>query len=113
MAKRRVTPGMRRVEIIRVYHMAGRAAARAIVPGMIVRAGQRENRIQQARLLQSKKYRIGAQLRPEPALAQLVVWLSWIFFGARIPEFRFFHAAAFKHAQYVARLRNFPAVQWL
>ena len=51
-------------------HVAGRAAAAAIVAGLIVGAGKRQQRIEQARLLQAEEHGIGAQLRAEAAIAQ-------------------------------------------
>ena len=70
IAELRVGPGMLRRAVVGVDHVAARAAARAIIAGLIVRARQREHRIHQARLLQAKKNRIGAQLRPEAAAAR-------------------------------------------
>ena len=88
IAERGVGAGVHRRAIVGVNHVAGGAAAVPIVAGMIVGAGQRKNRIQQARLLQAQKHRVGAQLGAEAAIAQLVVGRAGIFFGIRIADFR-------------------------
>ena len=78
---------------------------------MIVGAGQRQDGIQQARLLQAEKYRIGAQLGAESAIAQLHVGTAGIFFGIGNADFGALSPAALEHAQNIAGLRNFPARQ--
>ena len=50
--------------------MAGRAAAGAVVAGLIVGAEERQQRVEQAGLLQAEKDRIGARLGAEAAIAQ-------------------------------------------
>src|SRR4051794_13937038 len=45
--------------IVGVHHMAGRAAAIAVIARMIVSAGQRQDGIEEARLLQSEKHGVG------------------------------------------------------
>ena len=84
----------------------------AIVAGMIVGAGQRQQRIEQARLLQAEEHGIGAQQRAQAAVAQLVIGQPGIFasrFGLPISARAL--AAALEDAQNIARLRNFPARQ--
>src|SRR5713101_8244853 len=76
-----VGAGVQRVAIIRVDHVAGGAAAAAIVAGMIVRAGERHLRIHQTRLLQAQENGIGAELCAEAAVAEFVLGLAGIFFA--------------------------------
>ena len=79
----RVRARMHRRTIVGVNHVARRAAAVAIIARMIVGAGQRQNRIEQARLLQTQKHRIGSQLGAEAAIAQLDVRTAGVFFRIR------------------------------
>ena len=106
-----VSAGVLRRAVVGVDHVAGAAAAGAVVAGLIVGAGKRQQRIEQARLLQSQKDRIGAQLGAEAALAQFDLRLARLFFEAWIPDFWLLPAASFEDAQDVAGLRNFPALQ--
>ena len=73
IAEARVWAGMLRRAVVGVDHVARRASAGAIIAGLVVRAGQRKQRIEQARFLQAEKNGIGAQLGAESALAELVV----------------------------------------
>ena len=107
----RVARGMGGVDVVGIDHMTGGATAAAVVARMIVGARQRHYRIQQARFLQTEKYRIGAQFGAESAIAQLIVGPARIIFAIGIAEFGFFAPAAFKHAEDIAWLRDFPAVQ--
>src|SRR5262249_33677152 len=56
--------------IIGIDHVAGSAAARAIVAGMVVRAEEIQRRVQQAGLLQTDEHGIGAVLRAKAAVAE-------------------------------------------
>src|SRR4029077_13182499 len=94
-----------------VNNMTRRTTTGTMIAGMIVGSRQRHHWIDEPRFLQSQKHRIGTHFRAESALAQLVVWLTWLFIAGRIAELSFFLAAAFEHAQHIARLRNFPAVE--
>ena len=60
--------GVRRRPIVRVNDVAGRAAARSIIAGVIVRAEEPEEWIVQPRFLQAEENRIGAIERAETAL---------------------------------------------
>ena len=111
IAEWRVLRGMRRRAIVRINDVAGRAAAGAIIAGLIVGARQGKQRIEQARFLQAEKNRIGAQLRAESARAEFVVGLAGIVGAHGLADFAFRAAAAFEHAQHVAGLRNFPAFE--
>src|SRR6266850_1591436 len=104
---------MGRIAIIRVDHVARGAAARAIVAGMIVRAGERKNRIEQSRLLQAKKYGIRAQFGSKTSFAELIVGLAGLFFAIRIADLRFLAPASFEDPQHIAGLRSFPAQEWI
>ena len=112
IAEWRVLRGMFRRTVIRVDDVARRAAAGAIIAGLIVRARQRKQRIEQARFLQAEKNGIGAKLRAESARAEFVVGLARIVGRATgSPTSPFGPAAAFEHAQDVAGLRNLPALE--
>jgi hypothetical protein len=78
---------------------------------MIVRAGKRHGGIEKARFLQAKENGIGAKFGPEAAIAKFVVRLARIFFTIGIADFGFFLSAAFEHAENVAGLRDFPAIE--
>src|SRR5580704_13602285 len=91
--------------------MASRAAAAAIVARIVVRARQREQRIEKPRFLQSEKHGIGSQQSAKPSLAKLVVGTPRFLLAIRIADFALLSGAALKHAQDISRLRNFPAFQ--
>src|SRR5712664_1873169 len=104
---------MGRITIIRVDHVARGAAATSIVAGMIVRAGERKNRIEQSRFLQAKKYGIRTQLGSKTSFAELIIGLARFFFAIRIANLRFLAPASFKYPQHTAGLRSFPAQEWI
>ena len=60
-------PRMDRRTVIGIEHVAGRAAAGAIVAGMIVGAEEIERRIEQSRFLQTDEHRVSAVLGAEAA----------------------------------------------
>ena len=103
---------MRGIAIIGVDYVASRASTGAIIAGMIVRAGQRHHRVNETRLLQTKKNGIGTQLGAQAAIAQLGIRFSGLLAARWIPKFGFFLATAFEYAKYIARLRSFPAIEW-
>src|SRR5258706_14162811 len=78
---------------------------------MVVGAGHGKDRIRETGLLQAQKYRVGAEFRAESTLAQLHIGAARILFRIWIANLGAFAAAAFKHAQHVAGLRNFPTGQ--
>src|SRR5580692_5816541 len=91
--------------------MTRSTSAGAIIAGLVVRSRHREERVEQARLLQAKEHGIGAKLRAESARAELVVRFACIISAHRLADFALRPAAAFEHTQHVARLRNFPALE--
>jgi hypothetical protein len=99
--------------VIGIDHMTGAAAAGAVVARLIVGARKREQRIQQAGLLQSEECGIGTQLRSKAARAQFDIGTARLFVEKRNSGLGFRSAAAFKHAQNVSRLRHLPALQRL
>src|SRR3977135_1533677 len=80
---------------------------------MIVRAGERKNRIQQSRFLQAKKYGIRAKLGSKTSLAELVIGLARFFFAIRIAHLGFSAPASLEDPQHIAGLRSFPAQEWI
>ena len=111
MAKRRIRTGMLGRAIVGVDYVARRATAAAIIARLIVRARKREHRVEQARLLQAKEHRIGAQQGAESAFPELVVGAAGFSLGVGIADFTFFCAAALEYAQHIPRLRNLPALE--
>src|SRR5580704_19446550 len=97
--------------IIGVDHVAGAAAAGAVIAGLIVRAGKRKQRIEEAGLLKSQEDRICAKLRSESPFAQLDRGLARVVVQVRISDFRSLSPATFKYAEHISRLRNLPALQ--
>src|ERR1700740_576273 len=73
VAERSVLRRMRCCAVVCVDDMTRRAAAGAVIARLAVRARQGKQRIEQARLLQSEKNRISAELCAEAARAELVV----------------------------------------
>src|SRR5205807_9645428 len=68
MSKLAPPTGIRRRTIVRVNNVTRRAAARAIIAGMIVRSEKSEKRIVQSCVLETKENGIGVILRAEAAL---------------------------------------------
>src|SRR5256885_16511607 len=75
------------------------AATGAIVAGVIVRAGKRHDRVEQARFLETEKNGIGPKLGAETAFAEFVVRFPGIFFAIGIADFGLLAAAPFENAQ--------------
>ena len=109
IAGRSVGAGMFGRTVVGVDHVAGAASAGAVVAGLIVGAGKREQRIEQASLLQSEKDRIGAQLGAEAALAQFDLRLARVFFEAGIPDFRLAFACRARRRAARCRAAKFPS----
>src|ERR1700687_2678525 len=80
---------------------------------MIVRAGQRKNRIEQTRFLQPKKYRIRTQRGSKTSFAELVIGPARFFFAIRIANLRFLAPSSLENPQHIAGLRSFPAQKWI
>src|SRR5580700_8250991 len=94
--------------IIGVDHVAGAAAAGAVIAGLVVRAGKREQRIEQAGLLKSQEDRVCAKLRSESPFAQLDLGLARIVVQVRISDFQSLSPATLKYAENIPWLRNLP-----
>src|ERR1700675_2038618 len=97
--------------VVGINHVTGAAAAGTVVARLIVRAGKREQRIEQARLLQTQEHRIGPQLSPEPALAEFDLRLPRIFLRIGITDLGPPPASTLEHPQDVTRLRDLPALK--
>src|SRR5450432_1090304 len=80
--------------VVPLHDVACGAATRSIIARLIVRAGQRKQRIEQARLLQAEKYGIGAKLRAKSAIAEFVVGLAGIVGAHWLAHFTLGAAAA-------------------
>ena len=87
VARARVRSGVEPVAVVGVDHVAGAAAAGAIVPGMIVGAEERERRVEQPGALETLEDRVRARERAVAAEAEPVV-------------------TPLEDAQHVARLRD-------
>src|SRR5215213_7414127 len=99
--------------IVGIDDVTGGAAAAAIVTRLIVRAGKRQQWIEQSRLLQTEKNRIDAQLRAEASIAQLHLGPSGFIFSRGIAHLTAPPAAALEYTKHVAGLRDFPSRQWI
>src|SRR5438094_8465413 len=102
---------MRRRPIVGVDDVASRAAAAAIIAGLIVRARERQQRVEKTSLLKSKKHRIGAEQRAESALAELDFRPARIVLAGRIADLALLAPAPLEDAQHVAGLRDLPALE--
>ena len=117
-----------RVAVVGVESVAGRAAARAVVTGLVVRAHVVERRVEQAGLLDADPHRVGAEQGAEAALRQaleddpagLVVVLEadeaaarQRVLGDQAGAVRRLAAAALEHAQDVGGLTDLEARQRL
>src|ERR1700691_3404822 len=65
IAVNRVCAGMLRRSVVGIDDMAGAASAGTVVAGLIVGAGERKQRVEQARFLKAKKNRVGGKFCPE------------------------------------------------
>ena len=81
VAKLCVCGGVRWIVVVGVDDVAGGAAAGAVVAGVIVGAGKRHDRIEEAGFLQAEENGIGAEFSAEAAVGELIVGLAG-FFGA-------------------------------
>ena len=109
VAELRVRPRVYRVAVIGIDDMTRGAATGAIVAGVIVRAGKRHDRVEQARFLETEKNGIGPKLGAETAFAEFVVRFPGIFFAIGIADLGLLAAAPFENAQHVSGLGSFPA----
>src|SRR5215213_11198728 len=99
---------MRWIAIISIDDMTGRAARRAIIARMIVRAEEVQGRVHQARLLQAKIDWVGSIVRARATWAQSLVGFARLIFAIRQADFKSSSPASLEDAQNVARLRNLP-----
>ena len=109
VAELRIGAGVRRIAVVCVDDMACGAAAGAVVAGMIVCAGQRHHRIDQARFLQAEEDGIGAELRAEPAVTELVVGLAGILLRDWDCLVRIFSARRVRTREGRFRAEKFPS----
>src|SRR5260370_3177040 len=103
-----VGAGVNQRAIVGVDDVAGGAAAGSIIARMVVGAGQRKDRIEQAGFLQAEKNGIGSKLGAESALAELHVGGARIFTRIWIADLRALAAAPLEDAQHLARLPGCP-----
>src|SRR5882762_10342871 len=97
--------------VVCVHHVTGTAAARAVIAGLVIRAGKRQQRVEQPSFLQAEEHRISSQLGPKSPLAQLDLGLACVLFRVRVANLRTLPASTLKHPQHVSRLRDFPPRQ--
>src|SRR5262249_52741023 len=95
-----IRPGMHGRAIIRVNHVAGGAAARAIVARMIVRAEKIQGRVEEASLLQADEKGVGAARDAEAGNAEPVRLLAALGTADLVEE----SAAALEEAKDIGRL---------
>src|SRR3954453_24015003 len=111
----RVAGGVKRIAIVGVDDVASRAARRAVIAGVIVRAEEREMRIVEPRLVQIDERGRDAQAGAAVAIAESDVGLSCLPFWRRIPNIgeraRAGDPAAFEGAEVLGGLKDLPARQ--
>src|SRR6185295_3049857 len=84
MASRGILPRMKRIAVVCVHHVTCRASARAVVTRVIVSSKERKHRIEQPRLLEPEKHRVGSQKRSKSSRAEEVLRrFARRFFGKR------------------------------
>src|SRR5271165_4157884 len=83
VAEQRVRARVHRGSIIRVDHVAGRAAAGAIVAGVVIGTQEVERRVLQPGLLQGDKNRIGAVAGSQSPCAETRARLAGVLKGIR------------------------------
>src|SRR2546423_13964142 len=84
VAKLAPPTGIGRRPIVRVNNVTGRATARSIIAGMIVRSKESEKRIVQSCFLQTKENWIGAIQRSETALGKSAIGMAVRLFAVRL-----------------------------
>src|SRR6266498_708275 len=112
VAVARVAAGVRGIAVVRVDDVAGRAAAGAVVAGMIVRAEEGEVRIVEPRLHQVDERGSDAQSRAAAAIAEADVGTPGLVLSFGVADLRrdgvVGDAAALEGAEVLARLRDLP-----
>src|SRR4051794_12722771 len=93
--------------------MARRAAAGAVITGMIVGPHEVEQRIMQARLLQVQKNRIDSIQRAETAFGKSARGFSGRLKGVGITELQLLFATSFEDSQNVTGLADGESRQWI
>ena len=106
-----VRPGVDRRAVVGVDHVAGGAAAGAIVARMVVGAEEVERRVEEPGLLQADEDGVGAVLGAQAAGAQAGLGLAGFFERVGDADLLRLAAAALEDPQDVARLRDLEARQ--
>src|SRR5215207_1278557 len=99
--------------VVGVDDVAGGAARRTIITGVVVRAEEVERRVEEARLLKAEVDRVRAVERAESARAQTLVGAAGVALALGQSDLGATAPAALEDAEDVARLRNLPARQWV
>src|SRR5437588_7558941 len=106
---------MQRIAIVGVDDVASRAAGRAVVAGMIVRAQEREMRIVEPRLVEIDEGGRDAQAGAAAAIAEADVRLACLSFRRWVADVgkraRAGNAAAFEGAEVFGGLEDLPTRQ--
>ncbi len=97
--------------VVGVDHVAGRAAARAKVAGVVIRSQEVERRVEQAGFLKADEHGIGTVLGSQSPRAQSGARPARIFERVGNADLLRVAAAALEDSQDVARLRGFKARQ--
>ncbi len=113
VAGARIGAGVHRRAIVGVHHVAGRAAARPVIAGVVVRPHEREHRIEQPRPLEADPDRIRAVERAEAARAQAVGRPAGQLFTIGHPDLERALLPPLEDAQHVAGLNDLEARQRL
>src|SRR6202011_3781382 len=102
---------MNRRAVIGIKDMAGRAAARAVVAGVVVGAQEVQSRVEEPRLGQADEDGIGAVLGAQPADAEAGARLAVIFFALGDANIYAEPSPTLEDAQNVAGLAHLKARQ--
>ena len=111
IAELRVGTGVDRRTVVGVDDMAARAAAGAVVAGMVVGTEEVERWVEQPRLCEADHDRVGAVFGAEAAVAQSRAGPAVLLEAFGVAHLRSEAAAAFEDPQDVAGLRSFEPGQ--
>ncbi len=106
--------GMLRIAVISVNDVTAGAAGHAVIARIIVGPRHGEQRIEQARLLQPLKYRVGSQTSAQTAVAELHIRSARQFKNIRAADIRrkaFEFTASLKNPQDISGLCDLPTRQ--
>ncbi len=111
VAERREVGGVRRRAVVGVHDVAGGAAARPVVAGLIVGPEERQHRVEEPRPLQVQPHGIGAVEGTQAPRAESIGRLARRLVDERHAQLELSLLAALEDAKHVARLSHLEAGQ--